>query len=215
MFESPVSTIANGIILINLAKIRGAQAVCARVPSQSGVYAWFQNHHPPSPATSTAEEFADYLIDQATREHCLPRRGRIPPLYALELRSAKQISPYKRDTLLTLCGSATFRSAMTTVLQSAIFFQQPLYVGKASHLPTRIRQHVEPGSVLRQRLETVGIDIERLLLICMPVDGLVADETEVQPDIEPNETDESLPTELVVEELFSKLFHPLFTARYG
>lgn len=215
MFESPVSTIADGIILINLAKIRGVQAVCNRVPSQPGVYAWFQNHHPPIAATSTAKEFADYLIDQATREHCLPRRGRIAPLYDVQLRSAKQFEKQKRESLLALCASEAFRNAITTVLQTAIFFQQPLYVGKASHLPSRIRQHVATGSPLRQRLEAVGIEIERLLLICMPVEDFAANETESGPDTESADADALLPAELVVEDLFSKLFHPLFTARYG
>jgi hypothetical protein len=220
LFESAVSTIAEGIILLNLARIRGTEAVCSRVPSQAGVYAWFQNYEPPDPETANAETFAEYLHTQATRPHCIPRIGRIAPLYEVELRSRKEIGRRKLESMLQLCASSTFRRAVTTVLGSAIFFQQPLYVGKGSNLPARIRHHLAPASELRRRLGKVGIDIDRTWLVCMPIEGFDCEDDvfeggEIGQAPFDVETESTLPTELVLEDLFSKLFHPLFTSRYG
>lgn len=212
LFKSPVTHISEQVILINLARIRGVEAVCARVPSEPGVYAWFKNYLPPDPVASTAEEFADYLINEATREHCLPRHGRLAPLYAVELRSSKQIATVKRDAICRLCTSLNFRRTIAEMLGTSIFFQQPLYVGKADCLTDRIRQHIAIGSKLRRRLSKVEIDIDRSLLVCLPVER-VSYSTEHSSG-EANE-DEFLSSEAVVEELLSKLFHPLFTARYG
>ncbi len=67
MFESAVTTLAEGIVLINLTRLRGTEAVCSRVPAEPGVYAWFKGYQPPPPETSTGKEFATYLGEQATR----------------------------------------------------------------------------------------------------------------------------------------------------
>ena len=46
----------------------------ARVPSQAGIYAWFKNYQPPSPGTSTADEFAACLFGQTMSLKNAPTR---------------------------------------------------------------------------------------------------------------------------------------------
>ncbi|MCY2991745.1 MAG: hypothetical protein NTY19_28305 [Planctomycetota bacterium] len=220
MFESAVSMIAHGIIVFNLSKMRGRETVCSRVPDLPGVYAWFQNYQPPAPETSSPDAFARYLYEQATRVHCLPRTGRIAPLYEVELRSRKEMTPGKVDSLAKLCESVDFRRSVATLLRSAMFFQQPLYVGKASHLPARIHQHLSASGELRRRLAGVGIDIDATWLVCMPIEGMDCLTDIPEPTIDESsgssEAEEpAFSTEIVLEDLISKLFHPLFTGRYG
>lgn len=210
MLEPVVWSIAERITFIDLSRIRGQQAVIARVPSEAGIYAWFYNYLPPDVDSTSASEFADYLLHEATRPHCVPRFGKLPPLYEVELRSKKDFSRAKRESLLRLCEGRRFRSGISQILKSAIFFQQPLYVGKAAHLPTRISNHLSPGSKLRTRLARVSIDLDSAMLACMSVAGGVDGDREDDRTNAPEPSEEE-----VLEDLFSKLFHPLFTIRYG
>jgi hypothetical protein len=213
MFDLPASTVAPNILLVNLACLRGAAAICDRIPAQPGVYAFFKTFSPPDPESSDAEAFASYLINQATAQHCLPRDGRIKPLYAVRLSSRKTVSASKRQQLIRMCESPSFRVAIDTALKHSLFFEQPLYVGKSNCLRKRIRQHLAPESTLRSRFKKVGIDIFQSRLICLQLDALAGalgpPPDAVEADV-PDETGES-----PLEEILSKLFHPLFVQRYG
>src|SRR5262245_9781381 len=110
LFANQVTQIADGIILLNLTKIRGGRSsIIDRIPNVPGVYAWFRSFNLPSASNSTAEAFAQYLIEQAQAKHCLDRRGSLPPLYEIVLRSRKQVSAGKQASLLRLCESQQFR----------------------------------------------------------------------------------------------------------
>ena len=204
--KSAVSVLSPGLVLIDLSKIRGRAAVCARIPDEPGVYSWFRRYDLPPPATSNADEYATYLLGLLSRPHCLPRIGSIRPLFEVELRSRRQPSERKSESLRKLCQSPSFREVTAMALDAAIFFEQPLYVGKASRLAERIAQHLAPESDLRLRLQKVDICIDRSLLLYMVLPA--------SPDPIPGDSD-VLSAEQVLEDLLSRLFHPLFTARYG
>lgn len=209
MFDLPASYVTQNILLVNLACLRGATAICDRIPAQPGVYAFFKTFSPPEPESSDAEAFASYLINQATAPHCLPRDGRIKPLYGVRLSSRKTVSATKRQQLIRKCASPHFRVAVATALKYSLFFEQPLYVGKSSCLRKRIRQHLAAESALRSRFKKVGIDIFQSRLICLQLATLDQPAEGSETDL-PDDSGES-----PLEEILSKLFHPLFVQRYG
>ena len=213
MFDLPTYNVAPNSLLVNLACLRGASAVCERIPAQPGVYAFFKTFSPPDPESSDAESFASYLINQATAQHCLPRDGRIKPLYAVRLSSRKTVSASKRHQLIRMCDSPAFRVAVGTALKYSLFFEQPLYVGKSNCLRKRIRQHLAAESALRSRFDKVGINILQSRLLCLQLDVLSDASEPLGEDVAvdaPQEAGES-----ALEEILSKLFHPLFVERYG
>lgn len=232
LFEKQVTEIADGIILLNLQKIRGGRAaILDRIPNLTGVYSWFRSFDLPPPANADPKVFAQYLISQVESKHCLDRRGNLPPLYEVILSSHKRLSKNKQAALLKLCESQQFRANIASILQISFLFQQPLYVGKAKDLAERINDHLQPESVLRTRLAEVGIIPSEcwLLFVLLPSEPDVAMPTPdasatstMAPDAEAGdaeagdaEEDTALTPEVVVEDVLSRLFHPLFTDRYG
>jgi hypothetical protein len=213
MFDCPSVDITPGAVLINLLHIRGTDAICACVPSNPGIYAFFKTFFPPDPHLASAEEFASYLINEAIAQHCLPREGRIKPLYSVRLSSHKTISPGKKQQLIESCQSPTFRTAVATSLKFSLFFEQPLYVGKSNCMRERIRQHLLPSSPLRRRLDRVGVSIARQRLICLSLNGLAPATENTTHDRGPDASPAG--SESPLEEIISKLFHPLFVERYG
>ena len=213
MLDFPAFHITPNLVMIKFASLPGNPAKCARVPDEAGIYAFFKNFSPPDPESTDAQHFSAFLIKEATRQHCLPRDGRIKPLYAVRLESKKTISTNKRQQLLTLCNSKDFRVAVASALKHSIFFEQPLYVGKSNCIRTRIKQHLSPSSPLRQRLYKVGIELPSLTLLCLPLASLGGSAEQ------PRDTDGDRGVEgaaaNALEEIFSKLFHPLFVERYG
>jgi hypothetical protein len=218
-FDQPVTHIGQQLVLLNLPLIRGRSGIVSRIPKCPGVYSWYRGFSCPSPATSSAAQFAGYLIQQVTAPHCLDRRANMPPVYEVVLRSNTRLSELKQGALAGLCESRRFREDIAAVLRSAFLFQQPLYVGKAEDLSTRIEEHLHPSSVLQERLGEVGIQLQHCWLLCV----LLADEglggrspsTLVDPSLSSDGAEDSIAPELVVEDLLSRLFHPLFTQRYG
>lgn len=51
------------------------------------------------------------------------------------------------------------------LLDNSLIFQQPLYIGKAANLHSRIRSHIREESILRERLSTAGHNINRCRLL--------------------------------------------------
>jgi hypothetical protein len=99
-------------------------------------------------------------------------------------------------------------------------FQQPLYVGKAIDLQRRIKQHLQTKSDLRSRLDEAKIELDRCRLLIVFVDRSALNELPILDaasvaDGAEDEQPDALALELVMEELFSKLFLPSFTQRYG
>jgi hypothetical protein len=219
LFDRQVTHIGEQLVLLNLQLIRGGRnAIVSRVPRCPGVYSWYRSFSCPSPQTTSAEVFAGFLIEQATSKHCLDRRANMPPVYEVVLRSDKRLSDVKQNALKELCESARFREDMAAVLYSSFLFQQPLYVGKAEELASRIHGHLQPGSVLQERLGKVGIHLHECWLLCvlLPNRGLGGESPQTPENLtDPSRTEESLSPELLVEDLISRLFHPLFTQRYG
>jgi hypothetical protein len=219
LFDRQVTHIGEQQVLLNLQLIRGGRsAIVSRVPKCPGVYSWYRSFACPPPATTSAELFANYLIEQATARHCLDRRASVPPVYEVVLRSHKRLSEQKQESLTKLCESPRFREDIAAVLRSAFLFQQPLYIGKAEELATRVDEHLQAGSVLQERLGEVGIQLRDCWLLCvllpdLGLGGASPATPATSPD--PNGVEESLSPELVVEDLLSRLFHPLFTQRYG
>jgi hypothetical protein len=111
--------------------------------------------------------------------------------------------------------------------------QQPVYIGKARNLCGRIGEHLRQGSILRTRLEEAGHKIEdcRLLIILTSESGLSnntnSSRIESLSGINTSDSDtfledgsstldpDVLDTELLVEDILSRLFLPSFTLRYG
>jgi hypothetical protein len=215
VLSETISRIGDNLILIDVSRVRGVDAVCARVPKCPGVYAWFNRFAVPDPQTSSPEVFADFLCASAEKPHCQPRHGRLPPLYEVELRSRKTVNPAKRESLLQHCQSESYRRFFAQMLGLSLLFQQPLYIGKATNLATRIAEHLEVDSDLRTRLAQVEMSIDRTWLLLVLTPNL-DDEPGAPTDMPRVST---LPVlhdpELVTEEVLSKLFHPLFTIRYG
>ena len=202
MFSQQVTRLSDSIVVLNLAKIQGGRnAVIARVPDSPGVYAWFRNLTHAGSDISSSDRFADALIDLIESKHCLDRRGRIKPMYEVVLRSKKSLSETKKDALREYSRQSDFRDQLMEILQYALLFQQPLYVGKASDLAVRVNDHLAPSSSLRNRLSQAGIEIDTCWLMYVTLR---------------DESTEGLPSrELVIEDLLSRLFHPLFVHRYG
>jgi hypothetical protein len=223
LFDRQVTHIGQRLLVLNLKMIRGgSHEILSRVPRCPGVYSWYRNFSCPPPDTTTPKAFSEYLIQQALAKHCLDRRANVPPLYEVVLRSKKRVSNVKQQAITKLCESRQFRQDMSAILNLAFLFQQPLYVGKAEELTTRIGEHLQAGSVLQERLEEVGVQVRNCWLLCVLMPGLgtaSSVETPVIPVTTTEGGDEddtvSLSPELVVEDLLARLFHPLFTQRYG
>lgn len=175
------------------------------VPTCGGVYAWFKKYLVPNPSTCSPEEFAEFLISEVAAPHCLPRSGKLPPLFSILLSSHRRFSAGKLDALTEFCKLQEFRELIADSLTNyGILFQQPLYIGKASCFRDRISDHLTGQSDLKERLDKKAkIELRRCILVCLEI------------PLWENVTIETTDANLLVEELLSKLFAPSFTERYG
>ncbi len=88
---------------------------------------------------------------------------RIGPYYQASLQdSPRPLSSNKESKLESIMLAE--RQAASWILLSATIFQRPLYVGQASNLRQRIRQHVDAGSRLRSYLTEAGLTIDECCL---------------------------------------------------
>ncbi len=78
--------------------------------------------------------------------------------------------------------------------------QSPLYVGKASDIQVRTRQHLKPDSELAVRLRAAGIEISECTLGYAVVDP------------SPDASDESM---TLLEEILTRICRPGFVLRPG
>lgn len=205
IFDAPNTILLEGrLIVLDLSRLSGGKkAVLKFIDSEPGVYAWFQNFCSPClKPNATGQEFYDALTQRIFAKHCADNRGRLAPLFRVRLSSFKRLSKAKRNSLREWCDHADFRSEMSQLLNASLLFSQPLYVGCAKNLRVRIGNHFDGvSSKLRHDLKQINIDINQCWLAILRV---------------PKKEGLERPKEQqLVEDIISKLFHPLFTKRYG
>lgn len=212
-------------MVINLSLFKSGSETCLNyIPSGvSGIYSWFQNFkYPDDP-----EAFFSALIEDIERPKFIERSGVISPYYHVDIRSFGKISDGKRKRLKQALAQDDFRQHFHYALGNAILFQSPLYVGKASDLRVRIKQHLESDSILRNRLGGVGINIDHALLVICPIwtesqheasQNQFFDESPISEEIIEDSSDNTFPLDTqedLFEEIFSRLFSPQFSIRLG
>ncbi len=204
MLSKPVVTLnsESGIFILNLMSFSsGPAAALDRIPqSQSGVYAWYRAFdYPDAP-----EAFYSALLEDVAQKKFADRTAPVLPHYTVTVASHAAFSENKKESLRIALQSDSFRKELRQALSYGILFQTPLYIGKAKNVRKRISQHLDPDSPLRARLQSIGIDIKKCSLLIIPTDSApgVDDSAETA-------------TEALYEEVFSRLFNPHFSIRYG
>jgi hypothetical protein len=209
--DNPVQELGENVILYDLSRIHGFSSILSRVPKNSGgVYAWYRHYEIPTNASTDPESFKSFILEELSKDHSAVRTGKIPPSHSVVLKPEMSFS--KSTILESNATDLSFRQFILTLLENSMLFQQPFYIGKSYNLHSRIQSHLREGSILRERLKSAGHSIEksRLLLVCNPNSNSF---TETEEDSE-NEFSETS-TDLLVEEILSRLFLPSFTLRYG
>jgi hypothetical protein len=192
------------ITLMHLRGFTGSDhAFLSRIPpSTSGIYAWYQ----PFEFRDDPEGFYQDLLASLQRKKFADRTNTLGPAWKVTLSSESGISSTKKRRLDDTISSALFRSYLQASLSLSVYFQSPLYIGRAQDLRSRIEQHIANGSPLRTRLEAIQIDIRKCSLLFVP---LISDTALDQAEMINDDWDE------LYEEIFSRLFEPRFTMRYG
>ena len=211
--NNAVQEISDNVILYDLSKIRGINALLSRIPQNlNGIYVWYRRFSFDRSAFDDPEVFVTAVLSEICKEHCVEREGQLPPIYKVLLKP--YTSFYKEDSLRRLASNEAFRQLILTLLENSILFQQPMYIGKATNLHNRIRSHLREGSKLRERFNLAGHNIDhcRLLLVGMPSE-LSSQYNQQDIDFEPEFSE--VESELLVEDILSRLFLPSFTLRYG
>lgn len=216
-----VQQLSKNVLLYDLAQMRGNSAVLSRIPENvGGVYAWYRRFELKPTAKHDPEVFAASILDELSKDHCAPREARLPPSHRIRLQSETVFT--KEGVLREFATDSSFRQLILMLLENSLIFQQPLYIGKATNLHSRIRNHLSEGSLLRERLEIAGHNINRcrLLLIhtsysssSFALDSSDDDEFDNQFSEDCEFSD--LASERLVEDILSRLFLPTFTLRYG
>jgi len=190
--------------IINLDKFSGSsEAATKMIPSAiSGIYSWFNSYH----YSDDPETFYNQLIEDLNKPKFYARSGAVKPFYEVTVSSKNWISDDKKKRLQEAAKNNNFRTGMQAALASSIFFQAPLYVGKSNDLRRRISDHLKADSILRIRLDSAKIDIDKCSILIVPTSSS-------------ENCDDCLPidegSEDLYEEVFSRLFSPLFTIRIG
>lgn len=210
----PVERLGPDLLLYDLAQIRGVDAVLNRIPDEtSGVYAWYRRFDLSPEVHNNEEAFTEFLLSELQKPHSAPRGTRLPPAYRIALDADTSFS--KEEYLRKLAVNASFRTLVLSILDKAILFQQPFYIGKAIDLQKRIQSHLREASPLRQRLRAAGHNLDQCRLL------LILTASEESPTMSSaSEDDEGIdlvgePSEQLLEDILSRLFLPTFTLRYG
>ena len=147
----------------------------------------------------TNEQLVDYVISESESAHMCARRGTIPPLFSVEISSQKSMSENKKTLLKKFISQKSFRLAIESAFEFREYYQQPLYIGKASNLKSRLCQHFKGETDFYKEMKLSGIDIFNTRILLNVIDG--------------DECTEDM--ELTLEDLMSRIFTPSFTRRYG
>lgn len=207
-----------GSFLLNLALFpTGPDGALSRIPAETaGIYAWFRSFHYPSDPDSLYEA----LMADIVAPKFQPRRGAIKPFYEVEISSKSWFSEGKTKQLQAALRDPLFRDGLLQSLRWSVLFQAPLYIGKSINLRQRIKSHLSEGSPLSERLRSVQVDIKKSLLLIVPNQAIDVISPENTPSPNGDAPDSELESpydthELLYEEIFSRLFSPLFTLRIG
>jgi hypothetical protein len=220
--DDAVQQLSENAILYDLSQIRGINAVLSRIPnSVAGVYAWYRRFHLEPSARDDPEVFIKFIVNELCKDHSAPRETRLPPAHRVILQAETSFS--KEILLKQLAADPSFRQLLFMLLNNSLIFQQPLYIGKAANLYSRIRSHLREESILRERLATAGHNINqcRLLLIYTShsASSFASDDAEENDELDNQVSEESEfsenTSEKLIEDILSRLFLPLFTLRYG
>lgn len=221
-----VHVLSDNVILYDLSQIRGIDAVLSRIPkSFSGVYAWYRCFELNPAANQNPEIFVSLILSELYKDHCAPRSARLPPSHRVMLQAETSLSKEKESILRRLSANQSFRELVLTLLDNALLFQQPLYIGKATNIYIRIRNHLREGSILRERLRMAGHNIDgcKLLVVGTSYESSsfttenIDDQDEYDSELfeESDSEFSELELENLLEDILSRLFLPSFTLRYG
>ncbi len=217
-----------GATLLNLGRFSaGSMSAISYIPKDvRGFYAWFRSYdYPDDP-----NRFFERLLEDIAAPKFASRNGFISPYHMVEIASGGDMTPSRKKALRQALDNPSFLASLKSGLFHSILFQSPLYVGKAINLRKRITSHLAEASPLRKRLGGAGLDIDRCLLFVFPhqedEDSITSHSSptldEDEEDIEAQEGDtedvfsnEELEHEVLLEEVFSRLFSPQFTLRIG
>jgi hypothetical protein len=213
-----VQRLGDNAYLYDLSKIRGVSAILNRIPdNMSGVYAWYRNFDVDTAAHDNPEAFVSNILQELFKPHCITRETRLPPSHRLIIKPETMLSQRKQEALKYHANNSHFRELLITLLNNSLLFQQPLYIGKAVNLRTRISNHLDVESILRERLKDAEHNLEQcrlLILGCSEnIDYSVSENIKFEQD---NESEFSqLESEALIEDILSRLFLPSFTINYG
>jgi hypothetical protein len=220
--DNAVQQLSDNVFLYNLAQMRGSDTVLSRIPSDcGGVYTWYRRFHLEVNDRDDPEKFTKFILDELSKLHSAPREIRLPPAHKITLQAETLFS---KDTLLReLSMDSSFRQLLFTLLNNSLIFQQPLYIGKATNLYSRIYSHLREGSILRKRLKDAGHNLNHCKLLLILTSKTETDTCSIQLDSDHEIDDEMLEkyefsetaSEQLIEDILSRLFLPLFTLRYG
>jgi hypothetical protein len=196
-------------ILYRLALFSNTAAVLDRIPSEtSGIYAWYRSYS----FSKDPDSFTDELLKEISKPRFTPRTGFITPYYQVTVASQSKISDSKEQHLRGFLSQPTNREALLKGLEASLFFQTPLYIGKSENLRRRVGEHLDSSSPLSERFKAHGIDITSSLLLIIPLYGT---DPIPQSALSEEPTAEQIDAELMLEEIFSRLFSPQLTIRIG
>lgn len=217
-----VHVLNDNVTLYDLAQIRGTSALLNRIPDNvGGAYAWYRRFELAPTASHDPEVFVASILDELCKEHCAPRETRLPPSHRIMLRAETSFS--KEVVLKEFAADPSFRQLLLMLLDNSLLFQQPLYLGKATNLQSRIRSHLREGSILRERLGAAGHNINRCRLLLIhtsySTSNLAPDVVDEEDGFDNQVSEDGefsqVPSERLVEDILSRLFIPSFTLRYG
>lgn len=217
-----VQQLSENVFLYDLTQIRGPNALLRRIPEHmGGVYAWYRRFELESTAKHDPEVFMTSILDELCKAHCAPRETRIPPSHKIMLKSDTSFS--KGGELKKFAADSSFRHLLFTLLENSLLFQQPLYIGKATNLHSRIRNHLQEGGILRERLAAAGHNINRCRLLLIHTSysttSFVPEYNDEEDEFDNQFSEDcefsELASERLVEDILSRLFIPSFTLRYG
>lgn len=211
-----------GAVLFDLSQFGGGdESVLRRIAKgNSGIYAWFRTHR----FRGSPSDIVGQIVNQAQAPKFLAREGTVEPYFNVKISSRGNFSPAKTEALEVAMEDNNFRDGLIQAFKWSIFFQTPLYIGKAGCLQTRIKSHLKPDSILRNRLSEAGIDLSNSLLLIIPTNDAIV-ETETSSSVPPEDGSDWTDTEedgfietekeLLYEEIFSRVFSPTYSKRLG
>ena len=184
------------LVTLRLAEITGGiESILKRIPDKTpGIYLWYNSFH----NLFIGNDFYSEFLNSIKSPKHAPRTGRLNPDGRIELTSSPSLN--KEEPIRLLANKKSFQNNFKQLIsEHSALFQPPLYIGKSKNLKQRIRTHLGIDSSLRNRFNEVNIDIDKCVLVMIETPQNYAKESETE----------------LYEEIFSRLFNPTFTLRYG